>query len=90
MLIAIMLWAGSHLVANGDLASMLLFGSFLGFAAYDWIAAGQRAASGRNESGTGAVANDVIVVLAGLGLYIFMLLLGHARLIGVALLPGWT
>ena len=90
MLIAIKLWAGSHLMANGDLASMLLFGSFLGFAGYDRITAEQRAAPGRTESRGSGVVNDIIVVLAGLGLYTFMLLVGHARLIGVALLPGWT
>jgi uncharacterized membrane protein len=90
MLIAIKLWAASHLMANGDLASVLLFGSFLGFAAYDRIAVERRGTPGRVESRSGGLVNDVVVVLAGLGLYAFMLAGGHARLIGVALLPGWT
>lgn len=33
LLWAMILWAGSHLVPNGDLAHVLLFGSFAGFAA---------------------------------------------------------
>jgi uncharacterized membrane protein len=88
MLIAIKLWAVSHLLANGDLASILLFGSFLIYAAYDRITAETRAAVGPLGSRTGGLVNDAIVVVAGLALYTFMLLVGHARLIGVALLPG--
>lgn len=32
LLLALALWAGAHLLANGDLAHALLFGSFAGFA----------------------------------------------------------
>jgi uncharacterized membrane protein len=90
MLIAIALWAVSHLLANGDLASILLFGSFLVYAVYDLISVQSRVALGPLGSRTGGLLGDVVVVAAGLALYIFMLLVGHARLIGVALLPGWT
>jgi uncharacterized membrane protein len=89
MLISIKIWAASHLLANGDLASMLLFGSFLGFAGYDRISAERRAAYRPLESRSGGPINDVMVVLAGLGLYTLMLVGGHAWLIGVALLPEW-
>src|SRR5262245_41422068 len=44
MLMAVMLWAAAHLLANGDLASVLLFGSFLAYGLYDMISASQRAA----------------------------------------------
>jgi uncharacterized membrane protein len=90
MLTAIKLWAGSHLLANGDLASILLFGSFLGFAGCDRLSAERRAARGPLGSRSGGLGNDVIVVCTGLALYAFMLIVGHAWLIGVALLPGWT
>ena len=36
-LVAIKTWALAHLLANGDLASMILFGSFLAYAVYDRI-----------------------------------------------------
>src|SRR6478752_3496608 len=37
MLAGIKLWAAAHLLANGDLGSIILFGSFLGWAVYDRI-----------------------------------------------------
>jgi uncharacterized membrane protein len=37
MLVALAIWAFAHLLANGDLASLLLFGSFLGFAIIDRV-----------------------------------------------------
>jgi len=37
-LVAIKTWALAHLIANGDLASMILFGSFLAYAVFDRIA----------------------------------------------------
>jgi uncharacterized membrane protein len=36
-LVAIKTWALAHLIANGDLASIILFASFLAYAAYDRI-----------------------------------------------------
>ena len=85
MLVAIKLWALAHLLVNGDLASVLLFGSFLAYAIYDRISVKQRAALGPLGARTGPPINDVIVIVAGLALYAFMLLLGHGVLIGVPL-----
>lgn len=87
MLTAVMIWAFAHLLANGDLASLLLFGSFLIYAALDRVSAGRRAALGPLGHARGGALNDVLVVGAGLGLYALMLFWGHAWLIGVPLLP---
>ena len=38
MLVGIILWAIGDLFANGDLASLLLFGAFLAYAIVDLIA----------------------------------------------------
>lgn len=84
MLAAIKVWALAHLIANGDAASVVLFGSFLAFAVYDRIALKRRGALG----GSGAdapILNDVLVVVLGLALYAAMLFWGHAWLIGVPL-----
>lgn len=87
MLAALMLWALGHLLANGDLASVLLFGSFLAYGVYDRVSAGQRAALGPLGRAEGGVTGDVATIAAGLALYAFLLLWGHRWLTGVPLLP---
>lgn len=85
LLAAIMIWALAHLLVNGDLASLLLFGSFLAYAVFDRISVQRRAALGPLGARTGASINDAIVIVAGLALYAFMVLIGHGVLIGVPL-----
>lgn len=89
MLAAIKFWAAGHLLANGDLASILLFGSFLAYAVYDRISVKQRVVMQPSAPSNAGWFNDALVVAGGLALYVFMLTIGHARLIGVPLLPGW-
>jgi uncharacterized membrane protein len=86
MLTALMLWALAHLLANGDLASVLLFGSLLAYAVYDRISVRHRPSPGPLGSAQGGSVGDAIAIGLGLALYAFMLLWGHAKLIGVALL----
>jgi uncharacterized membrane protein len=86
MLAGIKLWATAHLLANGDLASILLFGSFLAYAVYDRISVKRR--SVKIPTAPHGWVNDIIAIAAGLALYGFMLTVGHAWLIGVPLLPG--
>jgi uncharacterized membrane protein len=87
MLIAVMLWAIAHLLANGDLASVLLFGSFLAYAVYDMISANRRTALGPLGSARGSAAGDAAAIAAGLALYALLLVWGHQKLTGVPLLP---
>jgi len=84
MLVAIKLWALAHLLANGDLGSLLLFGSFLAFAVYDRISVKRRGALGPLGTRTGSWLNDGIVVVIGTGLYVVFLLWAHQYLIGVS------
>jgi uncharacterized membrane protein len=86
MLAAIKIWALAHLLANGDLASLVLFGGFLAYAVYDRISVKRRATMGPLGTASGGPLNDVIVIGVGLALYAFMLLWGHGLLIGVPLL----
>tara|TARA_B110000858_G_scaffold77483_1_gene89814 strand:- start:55209 stop:55769 length:561 start_codon:yes stop_codon:yes gene_type:complete len=79
MLIGILLWSLSHLWANGDLASMLLFGSFAIWSALKVI-------SMRNivdvDTKSPSFTWDIISLLTGLGLYV-MIGLYHGELFGV-------
>ncbi len=89
LLAAVKLWALAHLLSNGDVASLALFGSFLAYGIYDRISVKRRGALG--PLGTrqpGSIINDVIVVLVGTGLYFAMLYGGHEWLIGVSPLPS--
>lgn len=86
MLLAIKLWALAHLLANGDLASVLLFGSFLAFAVYDRISVKRRGAAGPLGAAQGGIAGDLLAVAIGLVAYVLVLLAGHEYLIGVPLI----
>src|SRR5215471_19061131 len=46
MLVAVKVWALSHLLVNGDLGSILLFGALLAWAVYDRIAVQRRGDAG--------------------------------------------
>jgi uncharacterized membrane protein len=82
LLAATILWAVAHLLANGDLAGVLLFGAFLVWAAIDLIlqpsAADSVTAEGR--FGTG----DIAAILAGIALYAVLLAGLHFWLFGVS------
>ncbi len=82
MLVAVKIWALAHLLANGDVASLVLFSSFLSFAIYDRISLKKRGDIGRSAEGASLI-NDAIVVGIGLSLYLLMLFYGHPYLIGV-------
>ena len=80
LLIGVLIWSIAHLMANGTLAALVLFGSLLAYALFDLMIARRREAEvGAPPS---SYVNDVLVVLAGLGLYAAMLVWGHEWLIG--------
>lgn len=80
MLVAIKVWALSHLLVNGDLGSMVLFGSLLAWAVYDRIAVKRRGDPGAPQVGWSI--NDLVVVALGTAAYFAMIWL-HDSLIGV-------
>lgn len=84
MLVAIKIWALAHLLANGDLAALVLFGSFLAYAVYDRISVKRRGDLGPLGKGTGPWINDVAVVVVGTALYAVILLYLHELIIGVS------
>lgn len=86
MLMAVTLWAFAHLLVNGDLASVLLFGSFLVWGLYDMSSASRRAALGPLGRAPARGAGDVAAIAAGLALYALLLFWGHQKLTGVPLL----
>jgi uncharacterized membrane protein len=85
MLLATKIWATAHLLANGNLADVLLFGAFLAWAVADRISVKKRPARPVPGAPPSAV-NDAIVVVAGLAIYAGFLFGAHRWLIGVPLI----
>jgi uncharacterized membrane protein len=83
MLTGIKLWAAAHLLANGDLGSIILFGSFLGWAVFDRISLKHRADSGAPPIPVGGPSNDLIAVAVGLVAYLALAFAFHPVVIGV-------
>lgn len=83
-LVAVKAWALGHLLANGDLASLVLFGSFLAYGVYRRIAYKKQGLSGPLYKGSGPWINDAIVVVLGVALYAVIVLYLHALIIGVS------
>lgn len=80
-LVAVKLWALAHLLVNGTLADVMLFGSFLLWAIADRISMKGRTA--RPIPGAPASrANDVIAIAAGLALYAATVFWFHEMLVG--------
>jgi uncharacterized membrane protein len=92
MLLAVKIWAFTHFLVNGDLGSVLLFGSFLA-----WAVVARIAARGREEAlpgapagavvGEGWTTNDKLAIGIGLAAYAGFLFWLHPVLIGVPALP---
>jgi uncharacterized membrane protein len=82
MLVGVKSWALAHLLANGDLGALLLFGAFLAWAVYDRIALKRRGDLGASRSGF--TTGDVIALVVGSAVYAAMFWL-HPKLIGVSI-----
>jgi len=82
MLVGTKIWALAHLLANGDLGSILLFGSFLAWAVYDRISVKRREPAAGAGIPPGFGRNDVVAILVGTVLWGGLILL-HPWLIGV-------
>jgi uncharacterized membrane protein len=82
MLAGIKTWALAHLLSNGDLGSILLFGSFLAWGVYARIAAKRRGDVGTTVAPKGWT-NDVIVVVLGIVIYLALGYAFHPIVIGV-------
>lgn len=83
MLVGVKTWALAHLIANGDLGSIILFGGLLAWAVYDRISLKRRADPGEPPIPVGGVRNDIIAVVVGIALYLALGFLFHPYVVGV-------
>lgn len=83
MLAGVKLWAFAHLLANGDLGSIILFGSILAWAVFDRITLKHRSDPGGPPMPVGGRLNDAIAIAVGLVLYLGLGFWFHPYVIGV-------
>lgn len=83
MVLGVKTWAFAHLLANGKLADVVLFGSFLVWAVLDFKAArGRDRAQGITYVSKG-VAGDVVAIVIGLAAWAAFAFYLHGEWIGV-------
>lgn len=83
MLVGVKFWAAAHLIANGALADVFLFGAFLLWAVFDFKAARARDRAAGVRYPALAASQDVKAVAAGLVVWVLFAFYLHAWLIGV-------
>jgi len=83
MLAATKVWAFAHLLANGSLADIILFGSFLTWAVVDRISLKRRTPLSVHGTPPSRF-NDALAIILGLGLYLLFIFWLHEWLFGVS------
>jgi len=83
MLVGVKTWAFAHLCANGDLGSIVLFGSVLAWAVYDRITLKRRKDAGAPPIPIGGTKNDIIAIVVGTIIYLALGFVFHPVVIGV-------
>lgn len=81
-LVAVTVWATAHLLANGMLADILLFGSFLVWGVVSLVSFRRR--TRQMPSAAPSPYNDLVAVVAGSTTYLVLVAYLHYRLIGVS------
>jgi len=84
MLVGVKTWAAAHLISNGDLGSIVLFGSFLAWAVYDRITLKHRSDPGAPAIPAGGHRYDTIALVVGTVLYLALGFIFHPLVVGVA------
>ena len=84
MVLGVKVWALAHLLSNGNLADVVLFGAFLLWAVLSFRAARQRDRVQGTVYAAGTTAGTIATVVVGAVAWTAFALWGHAWLIGVA------
>jgi uncharacterized membrane protein len=83
MVAGVKVWAFAHLIANGTLADILLFGSFLAWAILDCASARRRDRAAGTEYASGPLTRDLTALVFGLAAWAAFAFWLHVWLIGV-------
>lgn len=83
MILSVKTWAVAHLLANGNLVDVLLFGAFLLWAVADFISSRKRDRAAGTVYPAGKAVPTAITVVLGLVVYGAFVMVLHKWLIGV-------
>lgn len=83
MVLSVKVWALAHLLANGNLADVVLFGAFLVWAVFSFRAARKRDRAAGTVYPAGTAANTAITVVVGLAAWAAFAFWAHGLLFGV-------
>ena len=83
MVLAVKTWALAHLLANGSVAHVILFGAFLAWAVANFIAARKRDRALGTSYQAGTLAGTVITVAVGVAAWAAVAFWLHGLLIGI-------
>ncbi len=83
MITGVAIWGLAHLISNGGLADLLLFGGFLFWAAIGRVSMYKREKAGLISVKDGPVRNDLIAVVAGTVVFLAFIWFGHEWMTGL-------
>jgi uncharacterized membrane protein len=84
MLLGTKVWALGHLLSNGQLGDVILFGAFLIWAVVNFSASRKRDRTARTQYRAGTVMGTTIVVIVGAVIWAVFARYLHLMLIGIA------
>jgi uncharacterized membrane protein len=83
LLVAVKTWAFAHLLTNGDVGGIILFGSLLAWAVYDRITLKHRSDPVAPLIPQGGYRNDIAAVIVGVILFLALGMVFHPLVVGV-------
>lgn len=86
-IVGVLVWAAAHLLANGMLADLILFGSFLIWAALNLVMTRRREALIGATYPAGTLKGNAIAVVSGAAIWALVAFWLHELLIGVRPMP---
>jgi uncharacterized membrane protein len=84
MIVGVKAWAIAHLLANGNLEDLVLFGAFLAWAIVDFRHSRRHDRTHHVSYPAGTLAGNLLTVVIGIAAWAVFMLYLHVRLIGVA------
>jgi uncharacterized membrane protein len=83
MVLAVKTWALAHLLANGSVAHVVLFGSFLAWGVVDFVVSRRRDRALGTQYPAGKPSATAIVLVSGIAMWALFAFVLHGWLIGI-------